>query len=566
MAESAANAISQELPSLLSSDERDFLINSKGDEVKISNLVGKIVALYFSASWCPPCRRFTPVLMEVYEQLSSKGNFEVVFISSDRDDDSFNAYFTKMPWLAIPFADSVIRKHVKELFKVTGIPNLHIFDSDGKISSNQGVNIIKDYGAEAYPFSLEKLDCLRVEQENVKKNQNLSSLLVSKSRDYLISNCGTKVFVSELQGKMVGLYFSVHSHPICLYLTPKVVKAYEKLKEKGENFDVVLVSLDYEEDMYKKDFETMPWLALPFGDKSHEKLARYFEIRALPTMVIIGEDGKTLNQNVVELVEDHGDEAYPFTPEKLVELAEIQKEKLEAQTLESVLVHGEKDFVIDKSYSKVLVSELVGKTILLYFSAQSCRPCRAFLPKLTKVYHEIKAKDNAFEIIFVSSDLNQASFDDIYSCMPWLTLPFEDERNMILQRKFRIPGIPEIVAMGPSGRTVSTKAYKHIANNGVGAYPFTEEHFKQLDEKIEEMAKGWPKKIKHQLHPEHELILTKLGSYGCDNCNEFRHDWSFNCKKCGYDLDPKCALKIDEREAAKSQDGWICDGVTCRKA
>jgi nucleoredoxin len=98
----------------------------------------------------------------------------------------------------------------------------------------------------------------------------------------------------------------------------------------------------------------MPWLALPFKDKSCEKLVRYFELRTIPNLVIIGQDGKTLNPNVAELIEEHGIEAYPFTPEKLDELAAIEKAKLESQTLESVLVNGENDFVIDKSGSKVM--------------------------------------------------------------------------------------------------------------------------------------------------------------------------------------------------------------------
>jgi nucleoredoxin len=81
---------------------------------------------------------------------------------------------------------------------------------------------------------------------------------------------------------------------------------------------------------------------------------RYFELRTIPNLVIIGQDGKTLNPNVAELIEEHGIEAYPFTPEKLDELAAIEKAKLESQTLESVLVNGENDFVIGKSGSKVI--------------------------------------------------------------------------------------------------------------------------------------------------------------------------------------------------------------------
>ena len=31
-------------------------------------------------------------------------NFEIVFISSDRDEKSFKEYYETMPWLALPFS------------------------------------------------------------------------------------------------------------------------------------------------------------------------------------------------------------------------------------------------------------------------------------------------------------------------------------------------------------------------------------------------------------------------------------------------------------------------------
>lgn len=160
--------------------------------------------------------------------------------------------------------------------------------------------------------------------------------------------------MADLEGKMVGLYIAAKSHPFCTDFTPKLVDAYNKLKEKGEKFEIVLISLDYGEEDFKESVKTMPWFAVPFKDKICDKLVRYFELRALPTLVIIGQDGKTLNPNAAELIEEHGVEAYPFSPEKLVELDEIKKKRLEMQTLESLLVHGDKDYVIEKSGSKVI--------------------------------------------------------------------------------------------------------------------------------------------------------------------------------------------------------------------
>jgi len=169
----------------------------------------------------------------------------------------------------------------------------------------------------------------------------------------LLSSSSWKVPVSELEGKIVGLYFSLSSYGSCRKFTQKLVEVYEKLKERGENFEVVLVSLDDEESSFQLGFAGMPWLALPFKDKSCERLIRYFELETIPTLVVIGADGKTLISNAAELVEENGVEAYPFSPEKLEELAEREKARMEAQTLESLLVSGDRDYVIGKDGTKV---------------------------------------------------------------------------------------------------------------------------------------------------------------------------------------------------------------------
>ncbi|XWS63664.1 hypothetical protein CRYUN_Cryun06bG0120700 [Craigia yunnanensis] len=142
--------------SLLSTSDRDFVVRNNGDQVKIESLKGKKLGLYFSASWCGPCRIFTPKLVEVYSELSPKGDFEIIFVSGDKDEESFNGYFSKMPWLAIPFSDSETRRRLKELFKVMGIPHLVLLDEIGKVSPDEGVAIIQEYGEDGYSFTPEK--------------------------------------------------------------------------------------------------------------------------------------------------------------------------------------------------------------------------------------------------------------------------------------------------------------------------------------------------------------------------------------------------------------------------
>ncbi|CAF1306990.1 unnamed protein product [Adineta ricciae] len=69
---------------------------------------GKAIGLYFSAHWCPPCRGFTPILVDFYNKYGSEKNLEIIFISSDNDEESFNEYYQEMPWLTLDFKEREI--------------------------------------------------------------------------------------------------------------------------------------------------------------------------------------------------------------------------------------------------------------------------------------------------------------------------------------------------------------------------------------------------------------------------------------------------------------------------
>ncbi|CAM9676996.1 unnamed protein product [Phaeothamnion confervicola] len=94
-------------------------------------LKGKeLVCLYFSASWCGPCRNFTPSLAKFYKkaQEARPDALEVLFVSSDKDPDSFAKYFEEMPWLALPWGERRRAADMMSSFKVAGIPTLIVLD------------------------------------------------------------------------------------------------------------------------------------------------------------------------------------------------------------------------------------------------------------------------------------------------------------------------------------------------------------------------------------------------------------------------------------------------------
>merc|ERR1711998_231198 len=109
-----------------------------GETVSAEELAGKTLGIYFSAHWCPPCRGFTPQLVETYKKLQAQGKpFEIIFASSDRDMQSFTEYFAEMPWLAIPQGDP--RKgELSKLFGVEGIPMLVVLDEERNVITTKG--------------------------------------------------------------------------------------------------------------------------------------------------------------------------------------------------------------------------------------------------------------------------------------------------------------------------------------------------------------------------------------------------------------------------------------------
>lgn len=88
------------------------LLNKDGDFVDPEEaLRNKVVGIYFSAGWCPPCRDFTPILCDFYTELVEESEppaqFEIVFVSSDKSSDDMVEYYHDMhgDWLALPWTD-----------------------------------------------------------------------------------------------------------------------------------------------------------------------------------------------------------------------------------------------------------------------------------------------------------------------------------------------------------------------------------------------------------------------------------------------------------------------------
>ncbi|XP_019174811.1 PREDICTED: probable nucleoredoxin 2 isoform X2 [Ipomoea nil] len=332
-------------------------------QVKVSELENKVIGIYFSANWHPPCIKFTQVLSDVYAKLKSRNaGFEVVFVSSDEDVHAFDAYRASMPWPAIQFSDLERRKELNRRFGIEGIPALILIQPNNHENDavvHNGVEVIYRHGMEAFPFTKERLEELHKEEKEKHEKQTLKDLLTHRDRDFVLGHSilQEQVPVDSLTGKTVGLYFSAKwCHPEQKF-TPKLISVYQKIKQETENngggacggFEVVFVSSDRDHKTFDAYFGTMPWLALPFNDPTNKDLTKYFDITEIPSLVILGPDGKTVTKLGRKLINLYEEKAYPFTRGR-VELLEKKMDE-EAKSL------PESEFHVGHRHELSLVSE-----------------------------------------------------------------------------------------------------------------------------------------------------------------------------------------------------------------
>ena len=113
------------------------LTSPDGKVLKLSSLRGKVVLVDFWASWCGPCRKENPHVVEAYHKYhkmkfaNGKG-FEVFSVSLDRDEAS---------WKKAIAADQLVwPNHVwdkenkaGQAYNVQFIPSAFLVDGNGKI-------------------------------------------------------------------------------------------------------------------------------------------------------------------------------------------------------------------------------------------------------------------------------------------------------------------------------------------------------------------------------------------------------------------------------------------------
>ena len=122
----------------------DGLLDAEGKTVSPDLLKGKLVGIYFSAHWCPPCRAFTPRLVAFRDKNAAE--FEVVFVSFDKSQEEKDKYMAeaKMKWLTVPYKSASGNALAKK-YGVRGIPMLVVLSPAGNtVSTTARTEVTKE--------------------------------------------------------------------------------------------------------------------------------------------------------------------------------------------------------------------------------------------------------------------------------------------------------------------------------------------------------------------------------------------------------------------------------------
>jgi len=309
------------------------LINNEGSDVPVDDLKGKIVGLYFSAHWCGPCRSFTPQLVEKYLAIKSAGYaFEIIFVSSDEDEESAMDYFKTMPWLMIKFEDRSLDEQLSKEYDISGIPTLVLLDEDGSLLTADGRSLLM-----STQFGELKA---KVTEKRLAEQRFNDQLLVLKSNPFkpsaffndrsIVDKDGNSISATALEGKIIGLYFSAHWCGPCRSFTPMLKSKYEALVSEGKPFEIVFISSDRDEHSAKEYFSSeMPWKMLSFEDREGKSmLSTLFEIRGIPSLVLVDDDGLITLDGCEAVMDTTFDNLKSFEVEKERQL-EILEKKIE---------------------------------------------------------------------------------------------------------------------------------------------------------------------------------------------------------------------------------------------
>lgn len=125
----------------------------KGDAIRLSDHVGKVVIVSFWASWCEPCKKELPVLAGLAQRVGPD-HMKIIAINFHDDPERFRAVVKILKDYPITMLRDANSRAAKK-YDVRAIPRMIIIGRDGKVASDH-----TGYGEGSLPGFIEELNQL----------------------------------------------------------------------------------------------------------------------------------------------------------------------------------------------------------------------------------------------------------------------------------------------------------------------------------------------------------------------------------------------------------------------
>ena len=115
-------------PQHVGSAAKEFSVRDSDHQVSLNQFHGQVVVLNFWATWCPPCMQELPSMMEMQNQLRSRG-VVVLGVSIDVDDDAYHRFLKQRGVNFVTVRDP--EQKVAGMYGTSGWPESYIIDRQG---------------------------------------------------------------------------------------------------------------------------------------------------------------------------------------------------------------------------------------------------------------------------------------------------------------------------------------------------------------------------------------------------------------------------------------------------
>lgn len=132
----------------------------------------------------------------------------------------------------------------------------------------------------------------------------MESLTLDKLGKKFVSQKGEVDEKAIKDAPFIGLYFSAHWCPSCKNFTPLLADFYKNVNKSKKEIEIIYSSMDNDDAQFKEYYDSMPWLAFPFGDKVNEQLVEKFNIQGIPALVVLDKNGKVVDKGARNTVQN----------------------------------------------------------------------------------------------------------------------------------------------------------------------------------------------------------------------------------------------------------------------